>query len=137
MSALRRGGSSGYPRARRIELEATAFALFTKNQRQWRAAPLPTKVIDQFKNACAQHGYGSGQILPHDSYLINFGHPVTEALEKSRDADVFLDERQRCQQLGLTLLNFHPGSHLLYYSQAATYFTIDRSIRSMQTNVWH
>ncbi|QLH63224.1 deoxyribonuclease IV [Serratia symbiotica] len=93
------------------ELEATAFALFTKNQRQWRAAPLPTKVIDQFKNACAQYGYGSGQILPHDSYLINLGHPVTEALEKSRDA--FLDEMQRCQQLGLTLLNFHPGSHLL------------------------
>ncbi|MBF1995992.1 deoxyribonuclease IV [Serratia symbiotica] len=93
------------------ELEATAFALFTKNQRQWQAAPLPTKVIDQFKNACAQYGYGSGQILPHDSYLINLGHPVTEALEKSRDA--FLDEMQRCQQLGLTLLNFHPGSHLL------------------------
>ncbi|NIH11461.1 MAG: deoxyribonuclease IV [Serratia symbiotica] len=93
------------------ELEATAFALFTKNQRQWWAAPLPTKVIDQFKNACAQYGYGSGQILPHDSYLINLGHPVTEALEKSRDA--FLDEMQRCQQLGLTLLNFHPGSHLL------------------------
>ncbi|MCP1065232.1 deoxyribonuclease IV [Serratia symbiotica] len=93
------------------ELEATAFALFTKNQRQWLAAPLPTKVIDQFKNACAQYGYDSGQILPHDSYLINLGHPVTEALEKSRDA--FLDEMQRCQQLGLTLLNFHPGSHLL------------------------
>ncbi|NIG98102.1 MAG: deoxyribonuclease IV [Serratia symbiotica] len=93
------------------KLEATAFALFTKNQRQWRAAPLPTKVIDQFKNACAQYGYSSGHILPHDSYLINLGHPVTEALEKSRDA--FLDEMQRCQQLGLTLLNFHPGSHLL------------------------
>lgn len=102
------------------ELEATAFALFTKNQRQWRAAPLPTKVIDQFKNACAQYGYGSGQILPHDSYLINFGHPVTEALEKLRDADAFLDERQRGQQLGLTLLNFHPGSHLLYYRQPLT-----------------
>ncbi|NIH16225.1 deoxyribonuclease IV [Serratia symbiotica] len=93
------------------ELEATVFALFTKNQRQWRAAPLPTKVIEQFKNACAQYGYGSGQILPHDSYLINLGHPVTEALKKSHDA--FFDEMQRCQQLGLTLINFHPGSHLL------------------------
>lgn len=93
------------------ELEATALAMFTKKQRQWRAVLLPTKVIDQFKNAYSQYGYDSGQILLHDIYLINLGHPVTEALEKSRDA--FLDEMQRCQQLWLTLLNFHPCSHLL------------------------
>ncbi|MCS3423599.1 deoxyribonuclease-4 [Rahnella sp. BIGb0603] len=93
------------------ELEATAFALFTKNQRQWKAAPLPEDVIVKFKIACEKYGYQSNQILPHDSYLINLGHPVTEALEKSREA--FLDELQRCEQLGLSLLNFHPGSHLM------------------------
>ncbi len=93
------------------ELEATAFALFTKNQRQWKAAPLPEDVIEKFKVACEEYGYSSHQILPHDSYLINLGHPVTEALEKSREA--FLDELQRCEQLGLSLLNFHPGSHLM------------------------
>jgi deoxyribonuclease-4 len=93
------------------ELEATAFALFTKNQRQWKAAPLPEDVIEKFKVACEKYGYSSNQILPHDSYLINLGHPVEEALEKSRDA--FLDEMQRCEQLGLSLLNFHPGSHLM------------------------
>ena len=93
------------------ELEATAFALFTKNQRQWKAAPLPEDVIEKFKAACQKYGYQSNQILPHDSYLINLGHPVTEALEKSREA--FLDELQRCEQLGLSLLNFHPGSHLM------------------------
>jgi len=93
------------------ELEATAFALFTKNQRQWKAAPLPEDVIEKFKVACEKYGYSSNQILPHDSYLINLGHPVTEALEKSRAA--FLDELQRCEQLGLSLLNFHPGSHLI------------------------
>lgn len=93
------------------ELEATAFALFTKNQRQWKAAPLPEDVIEKFKAACEKYGYSSNQILPHDSYLINLGHPVTEALEKSREA--FLDELQRCEQLGLSLLNFHPGSHLM------------------------
>src|SRR5471032_1629494 len=68
------------------ELEATAFALFTKNQRQWKAAPLPEDVIEKFKAACEKYGYQSNQILPHDSYLINLGHPVTEALEKSREA---------------------------------------------------
>lgn len=93
------------------QLEATAFALFTKNQRQWQAAPLSADVIEKFKQACEQYHYGPGQILPHDSYLINLGHPLEEALEKSRAA--FLDEMQRCEQLGLTLLNFHPGSHLM------------------------
>lgn len=92
-------------------LEATAFALFTKNQRQWRASPLTDQVISDFRNACEKYGYTSQQILPHDSYLINLGHPEEDALQKSRDA--FIDELERCSQLGLTLLNFHPGSHLL------------------------
>lgn len=92
------------------QLKATAFALFTKNQRQWHAPDLTTETIDKFRSACLQYGYSPQQILPHDSYLINLGHPDNAALEKSRAA--FLDEVQRCQQLGLTQLNFHPGSHL-------------------------
>jgi len=108
------------------ELEATAFALFTKNQRQWKAAPLPADVIDKFKRACAQYGFGPGQILPHDSYLINLGHPLTDALEKSREA--FLDEMQRCEQLGLTLLNFHPGSHLMQIDEDKCLARIAESI---------
>lgn len=96
---------------RAAEIEATAFALFTKNQRQWRAAPLTTEIIDDFKSACEKYHYTAAQILPHDSYLINLGHPVSDALEKSRDA--FIDEMQRCELLGLSLLNFHPGSHLM------------------------
>lgn len=92
------------------ELEATAFALFTKNQRQWRAAPLSAETIAAFRHACEKYGYGPQQILPHDSFLINLGHPEMEPLEKSRNA--FIDELQRADQLGLTLLNFHPGSHL-------------------------
>lgn len=89
---------------------AKAFALFTRNQRQWRSAPLPAKSIALFKERCQEFGYEPKQILPHDSYLINLGHPETEGLEKSRMA--FLDEMQRCEQLGLDRLNFHPGSHL-------------------------
>ena len=89
---------------------ATGFALFTKNQRQWVAAPLTAVQIDAFRKACDKYGYTPAQILPHDSYLINLGHPEREALEKSRAA--FLDEMQRCEALGLDRLNFHPGSHL-------------------------
>lgn len=92
------------------QIQATAFALFTKNQRQWQAKPLETATIDKFKRNCEQFGYSSKQILPHDSYLINLGHPDAEQLEKSRVA--FLDEVHRCELLGLTLLNFHPGSDL-------------------------
>ena len=92
------------------EINATAFALFTKNQRQWHAPPIKPETIEQFKLNCEKYGFGKQQILPHDSYLINLGHPETVALKKSRAA--FLDEMQRCEQLGITLLNFHPGSHL-------------------------
>lgn len=89
---------------------AKAFALFTKNQRQWRAKPLDEKTIVAFKANCEKYGYSPDHILPHDSYLINLGHPEEEALLKSRNA--FVDEMQRCEQLGLNRLNFHPGSHL-------------------------
>ena len=92
------------------ELGATAFALFTKNQRQWKAPPLPQSTIESFRQACSDYGYGPQQILPHDSYLINLGHPVAEALEKSRAA--FIDELDRAAALGIALLNFHPGSYL-------------------------
>ena len=92
------------------EIGATAFALFTKNQRQWHAKPLTSENIDAFKTNCELHNYSPEQILPHDSYLINLGHPEREGLEKSRSA--FLDEMKRCEQLGLDRLNFHPGSFL-------------------------
>ncbi len=90
--------------------EATAFALFTKNQRQWHAPPLSAVSIQAFKENCRKFGYGPGQILPHDSYLINLGHPGADELEKSRAS--FLEEMQRCELLGIDRLNFHPGSHL-------------------------
>ena len=92
------------------EIGANAFALFTKNQRQWIAKPLTKESIQAFKENCAKYELDARYILPHDSYLINLGHPEPEGLAKSRLA--FLDEMQRCEQLGLKMLNFHPGSHL-------------------------
>ncbi len=92
------------------KIGAKAFALFTKNQRQWKAKPLTEQIIDEFKINLQEVGIKPEHILPHDSYLINLGHPEEEKLEKSRDA--FIDELKRCEELGLKLLNFHPGSHL-------------------------
>ncbi len=89
---------------------AKAFALFTRNQRQWVSAPYKEKNIELFKSRCEELGYSPNHILPHASYLINLGHPEQEALDKSRNA--FLDEMSRCEQLGLNRFNFHPGSHL-------------------------
>lgn len=108
------------------EIGATAFALFTKNQRQWEAKPLTKQSIDAFKSNCEKFGYKPHQILPHDSYLINLGHPEPEALQKSRNA--FLDEMQRCEQLGLDRLNFHPGSHLNQITEEQCLTTIANSI---------
>lgn len=89
---------------------ADAFALFTKNQRQWVSAPLSQKSIELFKERCKSTGIDTRYILPHDSYLINLGSPDAEGQEKSQAA--FIDEMKRCEQLGLCMLNFHPGSHL-------------------------
>jgi len=91
-------------------IKAKAFALFTKNQRQWFSNPISKTSIKKFRENCEKFDYKPFQILPHDSYLINLGHPDETSLEKSRAA--FLDEMLRCEQLGLDRLNFHPGSHL-------------------------
>ena len=103
------GGVENAP-ANAHAIGATGFALFTKNQRQWVAKPLTRESIALFKENCGKYALDARYILPHDSYLINLGHPEEEGLQKSRAA--FLDEMQRCEQLGLKLLNFHPGSHV-------------------------
>ena len=105
---------------------AKAFALFTKNQRQWFSNPLTKTSIKSFRDNCEKFDYKPFQILPHDSYLINLGHPDEGPLEKSRNS--FLDEMQRCEQLGLDRLNFHPGSHLNSISIEACLKRIAESI---------
>ena len=111
---------------RAVEIGANAFALFTKNQRQWKAPPLKVETIEKFKRFCQVHHFTADQILPHDSYLINLGSPEVEGLEKSRNA--FIDEMERANQLGLKLLNFHPGSHLNKISEQDCLARIAESI---------
>lgn len=108
------------------EIGATAFGLFTKNQRQWVAQPLGAGRISDFVKNCEHAGYTADHILPHVSYLINLGNPDPPALEKSRNA--FLDELHRCEQLGLSMLNIHPGSHLNRVSEDRCLRTIAESI---------
>jgi deoxyribonuclease IV len=105
---------------------AKAFALFTKNQRQWFSNPLTQTNIKKFRENCEKFDYKPFQILSHDSYLINLGHPEKEPLEKSRES--FLDEMQRCEQLSLDRLNFHPGSHLKQISEEECLGRIAESI---------
>jgi deoxyribonuclease-4 len=108
------------------KIGAKAFALFTKNQRQWVAKPLTEKSIEAFKVNLGKVGIPPEQVLPHDSYLINLGHAEAEPLQKSRNA--FLDEMQRCEQLGLKLLNFHPGAHLNKISEEQSLAIVADSI---------
>ncbi len=95
---------------RAAEIGAKAFALFTGNPSRWQVKPISDKEIEAFKTNCATYGYDASVILPHDSFLINLGSPDAEKLIKSRA--LFIDEMHRCENLGLTMLNFHPGSHL-------------------------
>lgn len=98
-----------------MAIGAKAFALFTKNQKQWSGKPLDEETIVLFKENLAKSGILPKHVLPHDSYLINLGHPEEEKRQKSLEA--FIDEVQRCSQLGLDRLNFHPGSHLKQISE--------------------
>lgn len=119
------GGVENAPLRAKL-IGARAFALFTKNQRRWDGSPLTEENIEKFKKNCEEHGFSMDYVMPHDSYLINLGHPEKSQLQKSRDA--FLDEMQRCEQLGIKLLNFHPGSHLRQYSPSECLRTIAESI---------
>ncbi len=109
-----------------MKIGAKAFALFTKNQRQWKAKPLSDNSIHAFKENLQRAAIAAEHVLPHDSYLINLGHPDSEGIGKSRAA--FLDEMQRCEQLGLKLLNFHPGAHLERISEAQSLDLVAESI---------
>lgn len=103
-------GGVGNAPVNAFSIGATGFALFTKNQRQWTARPLSEEDISLFKGNCEKFGYSMDAVIPHDSYLINIGHPEQPKREKSCNA--FLDEFRRCEQLGIRMINFHPGSHL-------------------------
>ena len=105
---------------------ARAFALFTRNPSRWQSKPISDKEAELFRQRCAEFGFGPEHILPHDSYLINLGAPDPEKLALSREA--FLDELHRCEQLGLTMLNFHPGSHLNLVDPDKCLSTIAESI---------
>ena len=107
---------------------ANAFALFTRNQRSWVSKPLATDEINSFRSFLAERGFEPQYVLPHDSYLINLGSPDEETLQKSRTA--FLDEMKRAEQLGLTMLNFHPGSHLNKISEEECLDQIAREINA-------
>ena len=107
---------------------AQAFALFVKNQRQWKAKPYDEKTIEKFKENLKNSKIEPKHVLPHDSYLINLGHPDQEKREKSLNA--FIDEVKRCELLGLEKLNFHPGSHLKLISEEEC---LDLIIQSLNT----
>ncbi|QIQ41741.1 MAG: deoxyribonuclease IV [Buchnera aphidicola (Microlophium carnosum)] len=111
---------------RAVQIKATAFSFFTRNQRQWLSPPLIQKKIDYFKELCIKYTFTPQQILPHSSYLINLGHPDNNLLKKSRVA--FIDEITRCSQLGLIFLNFHPGSHLNRITEDSCLLRISDSI---------
>ena len=103
------GGVSNAP-LKAAEIGARAFALFTGSSARWVSKAITEKEANLFKENCKANGFTPDVILPHDNFLINLGSPEEDKLEKSRKS--FLSEMQRCEQLGLSMLNFHPGSHL-------------------------
>ena len=126
------GGVENAPK-NAAEINATAFALFTKNQKQWFAPALSAASIEAFKKICAEIGFAANAILPHDSYLINLGQPDAE--KRKQSVNSFIDELKRCRALGLRLLNFHPGSHLKLVSEQEDIKLIAASVREALNTV--
>lgn len=90
------------------KIGATTVQIFTANQRQWKSKSLTEEGIQRWKEALEEAGLR--KIMSHDSYLINLGCPKDDLVEKSRNA--FSEEIDRCLLLGISYLNFHPGSAL-------------------------
>ncbi len=103
------GGVANAP-LRAQEIGAKSFALFTGSSNRWVSKAISDAEAALFVERCAEYGYSPDVILPHDNFLINLGSPDAEKLAMSRKS--FLDEMQRVEKLGLSMLNFHPGSHL-------------------------
>lgn len=94
---------------------AKSFALFTGSSSRWVSKQISEKEVGLFESACKEFGFSPDIILPHDNFLINLGSPDAQKLAMSKKS--FLDEMRRCEQLGLQMLNFHPGSHLKVMSE--------------------
>ncbi|MBD5224288.1 MAG: deoxyribonuclease IV [Bacteroidales bacterium] len=119
------GGVQNTPLAA-AAIGAKAFALFTGFSNRWSSKPISRETAEQFKERCEANGFTPAQILPHDNFLINLGSPDKAKLAMSRKS--FLEEMQRCEALGLTMLNFHPGSHLNELSEEECLDRIAESI---------
>lgn len=115
-----------------LEIGADAFALFVKNQRQWSAKVLEAESINKFDENLKLANIKKEHVLPHNSYLINLGHPDAEKRKKSINA--FMDEIQRVNLLGLKMINFHPGSHLREISENECLENISNSINFIIVN---
>jgi deoxyribonuclease-4 len=92
------------------QLGCETFQVFTKNQNQWREKVFDDGEIGRFRQSLANAGYTRVPLASHDSYLINLCSPDSDKLDRSRQA--FLAEINRCEQLGIAFLIFHPGSHM-------------------------
>lgn len=92
-----------------LHIGANSFALFLKSQRKWNNPPITAEAKNGFISQCKAHHYHANEhVLPHGSYLVNLAQADAE---KARQAyDSFVDDLGRCEQLGIKLYNFHPGS---------------------------
>jgi AP endonuclease-1 len=107
-------------------IHANSFGLFLKNQRQWNIPVLEQTTVDSFRKLCKEHGFDGNQILPHGSYLVNLGNPDAE--KRAKGLELFIDDLQRCDRLGIKLYTFHPGSTL-------GLCTVDESCKHIATSI--
>ena len=106
-----------------VEIGASTIQFFTSNQRQWKGRAIHPADLEQWRSTLQETGLQ--ELMSHSSYLINLGSPNEESRVKSQKA--FREEIERCQQLQVSYLNFHPGAALEESSEAC----LDRIVQSL------
>lgn len=106
-----------------VEIGASTIQFFTSNQRQWKGRTIREDELEKWQSTLKESGLK--ELMSHSSYLINLGSPSEENRTKSIQA--FQEEIERCQQLHVSYLNFHPGAALEESEEAC----LDRIVQAL------
>jgi len=90
-------------------LGCSAFQIFTRNPRGWKAKPLLNSDITNFREKLVASKIDRFATVSHMPYLPNLSSPEEDPFSKSLDS--LVEELERCSKLGIPYLVAHLGSH--------------------------
>ncbi|MBI2353376.1 deoxyribonuclease IV [Candidatus Dependentiae bacterium] len=114
------------------QLESNCLQIFTKSNRQWQAKSISETEQTLFKKKLKDSAIKF--IVAHAAYLINLGSKNEKVRKNSIES--LIQELQRCDQLAIPYLVFHPGTSYFESEEESLQFLaqqIDLVIKKSQT----